>query len=155
MVLVLLKTVHVLSAAVLFGTGLGIAFFMAMAHRSREPRTVASVGAIVVKADLVFTATAVLVQPLTGAGLLRLEGLRFAEPWLLATYGLYLLVGACWLPVVFIQERMRRLAAAAATAGGPLPPAYLRLYRIWFALGWPALGGVIAIYALMLFKPAL
>jgi uncharacterized membrane protein len=152
--LFLLKTLHVLSAAVLFGTGLGIAFFMAMAHRSRDPRTIASVGRMVVLADFLFTATAVVVQPITGILLMRLEGYRASEPWLLVTYGLYLMIGACWLPVVWIQQRMRRLAAAAAAAGAPLPPGYLRLYRLWTMLGWPAFLGVIAIYGLMLVKPS-
>jgi uncharacterized membrane protein len=151
----LLKTVHILSGAVLFGTGLGIAFFMLVAHRTREPRTVAAVASMVVLADLVFTATAVVIQPLTGAWLARLEGFRLAEPWLLASYGLYLLVGACWLPVVWIQLRMKRLAEAAALAGEPLPEAYASLFRVWFILGWPAFAGVIAIYALMVAKPAL
>ncbi len=152
--LFLLKTVHVLSAAVLFGTGLGIAFFMAMAHRTRDAKTIATVGLMVVKADALFTATAVVIQPVTGLVLLRLEGFRLTEPWLVATYALYLLIGACWLPVVWIQDRMRRLAKAAAAAGEELPASYSRLWRIWFALGWPAFGGVVAIYALMLFKPA-
>jgi uncharacterized membrane protein len=151
----LLKTVHILSGAVLFGTGLGIAFFMLMAHRTRKPRTVAAVASMVVLADLVFTATAVVIQPLTGVWLAHLEGFGLTEPWLLASYGLYLLVGACWLPVVWIQLRMKRLAEAAAFAGEPLPPAYDLLFRVWFILGWPAFAGVIAIYALMVAKPAL
>ena len=151
--LFLIKTLHVLSAAVLFGTGLGIAFFMAMANRSGDPRTIATVGRMVVKADLLFTATAVVVQPLTGLALMRLESLPLRTPWLVATYGLYGLIGACWLPVVWIQVRMRRLAQAAADSGEPLPTAYRRLYRVWAVLGWPAFLGVIGIYGLMLFKP--
>ena len=149
------KLVHVLSGAVLFGTGLGIAFFMVWATRSRSARTVADVGRIVVVADFMFTATAVVVQPLSGLWLIHAQGWSLTEPWLLATYGLYVLTGLCWLPVVWIQMRMARLAATAAEAGDPLPPAYDRLYRIWFALGWPAFGAVVGIYALMLFKPAL
>jgi uncharacterized membrane protein len=149
--LVLLKTIHVLSAAVLFGTGLGIAFFVLMAHRTRDPRVIAKVGRMVVLADLLFTATAVVVQPVTGVWLALVEGYRLTEPWLLAAYALYLMVGACWLPVVWIQLRMTRLAEAAK--GGDLPPGYERLFRIWFALGWPAFAGVIAIYVLMIGKP--
>lgn len=146
--------VHVLSAAVLFGTGAGIAFFMLMAHRTRDARTVAAVSRMVVVADFVFTATAVVVQPLSGALLIATHGWRWNEPWLLAAYALFVLTGACWLPVVWMQMRMHRLAEAAAAAGGALPAAYHRLYRWWFALGFPAFAAVIAIYWLMLEKPA-
>lgn len=150
----LLKMVHILSAAVLFGTGAGIAFFMVRARRTRDPSVAAAVGRMVVLADFLFTATAVVVQPVSGLALIRLQGYRLDEPWLLASYALFLLVGACWLPVVWIQQRLTRLAAGAASAGQPLPADYDRLYRIWFVLGWPAFGGVIAIYALMLSRPS-
>ncbi len=151
----LIKTLHILSGAVLFGTGLGIAFFMFVAHRTRDPRTIAVVGGIVVLADLLFTATAVVIQPITGLLLVQGEGFRLDAPWLVAAYVVYVLVGACWLPVVWIQWRMTQVAAAAVEAAGPLPEAYHRLYRIWLALGWPAFAGVIAIYWLMVAKPAL
>ena len=151
---VLLLLVHVLSAAVLFGTGLGIAFFMVWAHRTRDAATVAAVSRIVVVADFLFTATAVVVQPLTGVALALARGWSLSEPWLLATYALYAFIGACWLPVVAMQVRMARLAREAAAAGLPLPDAYHRLYRVWFTLGWPAFAAVIAIYALMLTRPA-
>lgn len=150
-----IKLAHVLSGAVLFGTGLGIAFFMVWATRSRSARTVADVGRIVVVADFLFTATAVVIQPLSGLWLIKAQGWSLTEPWLLATYGLYVFTGLCWLPVVWIQMRMARLAEAASEAGDDaLPPAYDRLYWAWFALGWPAFAAVIGIYALMLFKPA-
>lgn len=151
----ILKLIHVLSGAVLFGTGLGIAFFMVWATRTRDARVVADVARIVVVADFVFTATAVVVQPLTGLWLVHLLGYGLTEPWLLAAYGLYGFTGLCWLPVVWIQWRMARLADAAAARGEGLPPAYDRLYWTWFALGWPAFAAVIGIYVLMLFKPAL
>lgn len=149
----LLKLVHILSGAVLFGTGAGIAFFMLRAHATRDPRTVAAVGRIVVLADFVFTASAVLVQPLSGIMLIRMQGWSLTEPWLLAAYGLYVLIGLCWLPVVAIQMRMTRLAEAAVAGRAPLPPAYDRLFRLWFILGWPAFASVLAIYALMIAKP--
>lgn len=148
-----LKLVHVLSGAVLFGTGAGIAFFMLWAHRTRDAGTVAAVASIVVAADFIFTATAVVLQPVTGLGLVHLAGYDLDEPWLLASYALYGLTGSCWLPVVAIQMRMARLAREAAASGDSLPAAYHRLYRIWFALGWPAFAAVVAIYALMLAKP--
>lgn len=151
----ILKLIHLLSGAVLFGTGLGIAFFMVWATRTRDARVVAGVARIVVVADFLFTASAVVIQPLTGLWLIRLHGYGLTERWLLATYGLYVFVGLCWLPVVWIQWRMARLAEVAASRGEGLPSAYDRLYWTWFALGWPAFAAVIGIYALMLFKPAL
>ena len=153
--LLLLRGLHVLGAAVLFGTGAGIAFFMLMAHRSGEPRLIAHVAGTVVLADAVFTATAVVLQPVTGALLAWRIGWPLTEGWILAALGLYLLTGAFWLPVVVIQIRLRDLARAAAEAGTPLPARYHRLFRIWFACGFPAFAAVLGIYGLMLARPPL
>jgi uncharacterized membrane protein len=153
--LVGLKLVHVIGACVLFGTGLGIAFFLWMAHRTADPGTVASTARIVVIADAVFTAAAVILQPLTGTALAHVMGYSLREPWIVASIGLYLFVGACWLPVLWMQIRLRDLACAAHDAGLPLPAQYHRLVRIWFMLGWPAFAGVIAIFALMIGKPSI
>jgi uncharacterized membrane protein len=148
-----LKALHILGATVLFGTGAGIAFFMFMAHRTGDAKLIAHTAGVVVVADLVFTATAVVLQPFTGAALAWLGGYRLFDGWLVASLALYLLAGACWLPVVWIQLRLRDLAREAAATGGPLPTAYFRLWRIWFALGWPAFAAVLAILWLMTFKP--
>lgn len=148
-----LKLIHVLGAAVLLGTGLGIAFFMWMAHRTRDPATIAATARIVVVADLVFTASAVVVQPVSGVALARLIGFSLSEAWLSTALALYVLAGLCWLPVLAIQRRLRNLAAAAAAAGAPLPPRYFALFRIWFWLGWPAFAAIVAIFALMIWKP--
>jgi len=154
-VLLLFKLIHILGAAVLFGTGLGIAFFMYMAHRTREPATIATTARVVVIADALFTASAVIVQPVTGAILAWLIGYSPWESWIVAALALYVFVGMCWLPVVGIQLRLRDLATEAVRAAAPLPAAYDRLFRIWFWLGWPAFLGVIAIFALMLWNPRL
>jgi uncharacterized membrane protein len=144
----------VLGAAVLFGTGLGIAFFMLMAHRTGHAGVIAVIARFVVLADLIFTATAVVVQPVSGWLLARSIGLSpLDESWIVVSLLLYVLVGLCWLPVVFIQMRMRKLAHAAAVDAKPLPEAYRRLFRIWFVLGWPAFLGVLAIFALMVWQP--
>jgi uncharacterized membrane protein len=150
-----LKLIHVITACVLFGTGLGIAFFMWMAHRTADPATIASTARIAVIADAVFTASAVILQPLTGAALARVMGYSLLEPWIVASLGLYLFVGACWLPVVCIQIKLRDLARAARDAGMPLPAQYGRLFRVWFILGWPAFAGVVAIFGLMIGKPSI
>jgi uncharacterized membrane protein len=149
----LVKLTHILSGAVLFGTGAGIAFFMLRADATRDARTVAAVARIVVLADLVFTATAVVVQPVSGLMLIAIQGYSLTEPWLLAAYGLYVLTGLCWLPVAAIQLRLKSLAEQAAAVDEALPAAYDRLYRWWFILGWPAFAAVLGIYWLMVAKP--
>ena len=150
----LLKFVHVLGASVLFGTGLGIAYFMFMAHRTGHAGVIAVTARFVILADLIFTATAVVVQPVSGVLLAWSIGLSPLEKsWIVLSLLLYVLVGLCWLPAVFIQIRMRKLAHDAAVNSKPLPDGYRRLFRIWFALGWPAFAGVIAIFALMTWQP--
>jgi uncharacterized membrane protein len=151
----LLKVIHILSAAVLFGTGLGIAFFMWRADRSADVAAIAATARQVVLADWLFTAPAVIVQPVTGYLLAIEAGYALNERWLLLSAGLYVLTGACWLPVVWLQFRMKTLAEAACEQNAPLPAAYRRAMRLWFALGWPAFGAVIAIFFLMVFRPAL
>ena len=151
----LLRWAHVLGAAVLLGTGAGIAFFMVMAHRTRDAALVAHVAGTVVVADTVFTATAVVLQPVTGVLLAQAVGWPLTEGWILLSLGLYGLAGLFWLPVVVIQIRMRDLARDAARCVAPLPPSYDRLYWIWFACGFPAFGAVLAIIWLMLTRPAL
>jgi len=154
-VYLLLKTLHVVGATVLLGTGAGIAFFMLMAHRTRDAALIAHTAGVVVIADTLFTATAVVLQPLTGAGLASMTGVPLLHGWAAASLALYVFVGAVWLPVVWIQLRMRDLARAAVTQGVPLPPAYERLWRVWFACGVPAFAAVLGIVWLMVAKPEL
>jgi len=142
-------------ATVILGTGSGIAFFMLMAHRSRNAEFIARTAGLVVLADVIFTATAVILQPVTGYLLMRQTGVTFAESWIAVSLGLYLVAGVFWLPVVWIQVRMRDLARAAAAEGGILPNGYHRLFRIWFAFGFPGFGAVLAILFLMIAKPVL
>ena len=149
----LLKLVHVISSTLLFGTGLGTAFFMWMAHRRGDVGAIAVTAQHVVLADWLFTTPAVIVQPLTGLLLLERLGIAWTQPWVLASIALYLLAGACWLPVVAIQLRVRDLARDAAQGGLTLPPAYFRLMRWWFALGWPAFIAVVIVFWLMVRKP--
>ena len=151
----ILLYMHVIGATILSGTGIGIAFFMVMSNRSGDARLVAHVAGIVVIADTVFTATAAVRQPLTGVLLAREAGWPLLSGWVGWSLVLYLLIGTCWLPVVWIQLRMRNLAIAARDAGTPLPLAYHRLYRWWFALGFPAFAAVLTIFWLMLTKPVL
>lgn len=151
----LTKAAHIIGAAVLLGTGAGIAFFMLMAHRTRDPALIAHTARIVVLADFVFTTTAVIAQPITGAALAHMAGFPFNTGWVALSLALYVVTGLCWLPVVWIQMRLRRLAEAAVAAEEPLPAAYDRLFRIWFLLGLPAFSAVLGIVWLMVAKPAL
>jgi uncharacterized membrane protein len=150
-----LRFIHIVSAMLLFGTGLGTAFFMWLSHRSGNVAAIATAARIAVRADWLFTTPAVIVQPLSGILLMRLVGYPWSTSWLLLAIALYVVAGACWLPVVALQLRMRNLAATALQAGTALPPAYHRCMRRWFALGWPAFGAVLAIIWLMVAKPNL
>lgn len=149
------KWLHILSSTVLFGTGVGTAFQMVWAMRTGRIETIATVASGVVRADWIFTTPAGIVQPLTGLWLIHLGGHALSEPWLIVTYGLYILAFACWAPVVHLQMRIRTLADQALRDGTDLPDALHRAYRIWFALGWPAFLALIAIFWLMIAKPAL
>jgi uncharacterized membrane protein len=148
-----LKFLHVIGATVLLGTGAGIAFFMLLAHRGGDVRVIAGVARIVVIADYLFTATAVVAQPVTGILLARAAGYSLGEGWILASIALYLFTGAFWLPVVWMQSRMRSLAGLAAETGEPLPAEYHRLFRWWFAFGFPAFAAVLMIFWLMITRP--
>ena len=151
---ILLKWLHVLSSTLLFGTGIGSAYYMLFASLTREPRVVHAVVRYVVIADWLFTATTIVIQPLTGVLLARQLGLPLATPWIAWSFALYLVAGACWLPVVWLQMEMRDIARDAVAAGTPLPPRYWRLLRAWVALGIPAFIALIVVFYLMVAKPA-
>ena len=148
------KWVHVLSSTLLFGTGLGIAFFMWSAHRRGDAAHIAATGRTVVIADACFTAPAVVVQFLSGWWLARFLGLPLDYSWIRVALWLFVLVGCCWLPVLWLQVRARNLAREAVARGTPLPREYHVVMRWWFVLGWPAFIGVMAIFWLMVAKPA-
>lgn len=149
----LVKWLHILSSTLLFGTGLGIAFFMWMAHRRGDPGHVAATARTVVIADACFTAPAVVVQFATGLWLANFLGVPLAHAWVKWALVLFVLIGCCWLPVLWLQVRARNLARIAAERGEPLPRAYATTMRWWFWLGWPAFIAVIAIFWLMVAKP--
>jgi uncharacterized membrane protein len=151
----LLKYIHILSSTLLFGTGLGTAFHGFLAFRTKDPRVAAAVGRSVVLADWLFTAPAVVIQPITGVVMAVLTSVPLTQGWLALSITLYVLVGVCWLPVVWLQIQLRRMAQASLESGDPLPQLYYRYLRIWFMLGWPAFTAVLAIFYLMVFKPAL
>ena len=148
------KWLHVLSATLLFGTGLGTAFYMFMVNRSGNVQAIAVMMRWVVRGDWLFTATTVVFQPLSGLVMMKMAGFQLTTPWIFWSWMLYFLAGACWLPVVWIQMKMRDLAQVAAANGEPLPPRYWRLEKIWTALGFPAFFGLIVVFWLMVAKPS-
>jgi len=148
----ILKYFHIIGAIVILGTGTGIAFFMLSAHRSKNVAFIARTSGTVVLADMLFTATAIVAQPITGYLLLLETDTPLSEPWVLQALILFGIAGAFWLPVVWMQTRMRDLAAAAVAANTPLPSSYHRLFRLWFAFGIPGFGSVILILWLMVSK---
>ena len=147
------KLLHILSSTLLFGTGIGSAFYLLFATLNRDPRAVAVVTRGVVIADNLFTATTAIFQPLSGWYMVHLAGLPWHSKWLHWSIVLYVVALACWLPVVVIQVRLRNLARQAMHDGVALPYAYWRWFRVWFALGVPAFFAFVGIFYLMVAKP--
>jgi uncharacterized membrane protein len=149
-----LKTLHILASTLIFGTGLGSVYYLWSAHRSRDLAALRLTTRLVVRADWIFTAPAVVLQPATGAWLMLVLGYRFDSAWFAWVAALYALAGACWIPVVVIQYRLRALTAAASSWDA-LPAGYGRLMRWWVALGAGAFAAVLGLFALMVFRPGL
>lgn len=150
-----LRSLHILGAVVLLGTGLGTAFQLWSAGRGGSALVIAEVARATVRADWIFTAPAVALQPVTGLGLALGLGYPLDSAWILAAVALYLVAGVCWLPVVGLQMRIARLAQADAARGGAPGTETRRLLGIWFRLGWPAFLAVLVILHLMVFRPEL
>ncbi|MYM91092.1 DUF2269 family protein [Rugamonas sp. FT82W] len=149
-----IKWLHILSATLMFGTGFGTAFYMFFVNRSGNVQAMAVVTRLVAKADWWFTTPAVIIQPLSGLWMVHLAGFPLTATWIVWSMALYLLAGACWLPVVWLQLRMRDMAVHAARSGETLPARYWRYEKIWTVLGFPAFAGLLVVYWLMVHKPA-
>jgi uncharacterized membrane protein len=149
------RLLHILSAILLFGTGLGTAFHGLASNLSRDVRAIAVANRNVVLADWLFTTPTVILQPLTGVWLALLKGWPLTSGWIVWTLVLYALAGACWLPVVWLQLRMKQMAEEAVKTGEPLPSRYRRYFGWWFALGWPAFTAMVLIVVLMVYRPTL
>ena len=148
-----IKWVHIVSSTMLFGTGLGSAFYMFFASRTRDPRVIAVVVKYVVIADWLFTTPTVILQPASGLYLVHKAGFPLITPWLSWSIALFLLAGAAWLPVVWMQLRMRNMAQQAASTGNPLPARYWSFLRAWVALGVVAFVALVVVFYLMVVKP--
>jgi uncharacterized membrane protein len=148
------KTLHIVSSTLLLGTGIGTAFFLWRSRHDRRLDAKFFAARHAVMADNLFIFPAVVIQPLSGAWLVWQGGYDWTATWLVLTYVLFVFIGLCWLPVVFIQIRIKSLIAQSKASGRPLPEAYYRLSQIWFLLGWPAFGSLLVIFYLMVAKPA-
>lgn len=148
-----LKWLHILSSVVMVGTGFGSAFYLFMANRSSNVQAQAVVCKLVVRADWWFTTPAVIFQPLSGLALAHVAGWPLDTRWLLWTYALYALAGLCWVPVVWLQIRMHKLAEQAAASGTEMPAQYWRYARYWERLGYPAFIAMLVVYWLMVSRP--
>lgn len=149
----IVKTVHIISSTVLFGTGVGIAFFMFRSYftDNLQEKLYAAKGTVI--ADYVFTLPAVITQFTTGVWLVWKSGYHWAEFWLTATYAIFILAGFCWLPVIWIQVRLRNILLECVENQTIIPDQYVKLFRLWFLLGWPAFIGLIVVFFMMVMKP--
>lgn len=155
MELLIVKWLHILSATLLFGTGIGSAFYKYMADQQGNLQTIANTNKTVVTADWIFIMPTVILQPVTGIALMCLRGYSITEPWLILSIALFILAGLCWLYVVYLQISMRDLAMEAMNQGTTLCDKYHAQARTWFCLGIPAFTSIIVIYCLMVFKPVI
>jgi uncharacterized membrane protein len=149
----IVKTLHVVSSTILFGTGLGIAFFMFRSYFTDNIHEKFYAAKNTVLADYCFTLPAVIVQPLTGIALIRLAGYQWNDLWLTATYLIYFAAGLCWIPVVWIQIQLKTMILESMNQNTKLPERYNKLFKIWFLLGWPAFIGLVVVFYLMVAKP--
>lgn len=149
----LVKWLHILASTLLFGTGIGSAFYMLFANLNRQPQVIAFVTRQVVIADWLFTAPTIVFQPVSGFYLAYLAGFPLDSGWIKWSIVLYAVGLACWLPVTWLQIRMRDVSGHAATNETDMPPEYWRYFRAWVALGFPALFAFIGVFYLMVTKP--
>jgi len=150
----IVKWLHILSSTLLFGTGIGSAWYLLFAVISKNVQAIAVVTRILVIADWLFTGVTMIAQPATGFYLIHLAGFPMQTPWLKWSIALFVIALLCWLPVVWLQMKMRDIAAVAMQQAAPLPAQFWRYFRAWVALGIPAFFAFIAIFYLMVVKPA-
>lgn len=153
--LALIKWLHIVSATLLFGTGLGSAFYKWRADKSGDLHAIVITNRNVVLADWLFTSPTVILQPVTGVYLAILHAYSWSTPWLMWSIILFVFAGGCWLPVVYLQIKMRNLAAQCLESGDSLPSEYYQMARTWFRLGVPAFIAILLVFALMVGKPVL
>lgn len=156
----ILKYIHIVSSVLLVGTGFGSAYYLFFANRKAGDGRIsvevqAAVSRLVVKADWWFTTPTVIIQPVTGFAMIYLAGYPLTTPWIVLSLALYLLAGACWLPVVWLQVRMAKIADQMHRQQCSMPALYDTYRRWWEALGYPAFIAMAGVFYLMVSKPQL
>lgn len=149
----ILKTLHILSSVLIVGTGFGTAYYLFFTNRLGRVSSIADVARLVVRADWWFTMPAVIFQPISGLWLAHMAGWAWDTPWIVLSFVLFAITGACWLPVVWLQVRLAKMAEQAAARNEALPERYWRYARHWERLGYPAFIAMLGVYFLMVFKP--
>lgn len=149
------KALHIMSSVLMVGTGFGTAYYLFFTNRIGRVSSIADVARLVVRADWWFTTPAVIFQPLSGIWLAYVAGWPLTTPWLLWSIGLFIMTGACWLPVVWLQLRLAKIAREADDRNEALPAIYWRYARYWEWLGYPAFIAMLGVYFLMVMKPDL
>ena len=147
------KALHILSSVLIVGTGFGTAYYLFFTNRTGRVSTIADVARLVVRADWWFTTPAVIFQPLSGLWLAHMAGWAWDTPWIIFSLALFALTGACWLPVVWLQVRLAKMAEQAAARNEALPDRYWRYAQRWEWLGYPAFIAMLGVYFLMVLKP--
>jgi uncharacterized membrane protein len=148
-----LKTIHVISSVFLAGVGFGSAFYMFCANRTKNIHAQAVVARFVVLADWIFTTPAGFIQLFSGVALAHMGGWPLTSPWLIWSIALYFMAGACWIPVLWLQLRMKQMLDIAVSTSTPLSEQYWHYARYWEWLGYPAFVAMVIIYILMVNKP--
>lgn len=151
-----IKFVHLVAAAAMLGTWLGVALFMLLAHRSDNPSVVALTSRFAVSVEKFVMIAAVALQPISGFALAGAIGLSpLDEFWIELSLALYVVVVAAWLGALRVEIRIRDTSRQAALDNVPLPVGYRGLFRLYSALTWPGLAGTVVLFLLMTWQPRL
>ncbi len=143
----LLKLIHILSATLMIGTGLGSAFYLYLTYKKSAVQTVKEVLNFVILADTIFTTPSVIIQLITGIMLSDLLGLLYTD-WFWLVLAVSVIVLVLWLRAAFIQFKLKKLLEEE----NKLSPKFHHLMNIWFILGVPSFGGAIYLYYLMVYR---
>lgn len=147
------KILHIISAAVLFGGGLGVAIYLLYVNQQKNLALIAQASATAVSATWLFTVLAAFVQAITGFVLVGLHGYASSTMWILGSILGFLVTGILWLPIVCLQIRCRDLAVTALQTNTPLSAEYRRCYRTWCCLTLLVWVVLVVVFYLMTNKP--
>ena len=149
----MIRLLHILSSALMFGVGIGAFWFMVTAARSGSPAAIAVTTRNAVRAEWFIAAPVALIQPTTGYLLMLQLGYSLHSRWFAAVVALYIFAGMCWVYLVKTELKLRDLTAHSTATG--LPAEFGRLFQRWTRLALGSFTGVLAIFWLMVFRPGL